>query len=189
MPFILPKAGEREYLTVNGITAIYIAENENGEAQLGTSRDLYQSLLALRRRERYAAIVAAYWLKAEADAALLCNAASEDTGSRMTVATLANRLEVAAERMNVALTDHETILAKVRSAVEYVDERLEEAQEAGQLRFFNRAFRQWRLQAKMHGRTMSYAEARARLRRSLYRQIAEGEPCAMVFPALEVLTA
>lgn len=189
MPFILPKSGEREYLTVNGIVAIYVTENEKGEAQVGATRDLHQSLLAVRRRDRYAAIVAAYWLKGEADAALICAAVLEDTGSKMTAITFTNRIEVAAERMNISITDHQTIMQRVRSAVEYVDERLVEAQAGGKLRFFNRAYRQWRLEAKAHGRTMSYAEARARLRRSLYRQIAAGEPCEIVFPALEVLTA
>jgi hypothetical protein len=184
MPFILPKGAAREYLTVNGIIAIYIAEHDD-EVDLGISRDLYQSLLAIRRLRRYAAIVAAYWLHSEAAAEAICAAVVEDTaGSRMTPAAVANRIEAAAERLNIPLTDHQTLLLRTQSAVAYIDERLAEAQANGSLRFFNQYYRAWRIEAKLQGRSMTYAEARARLRRSLYRQIASGEPSEVAFPRL-----
>jgi hypothetical protein len=184
MPFFLPRGAEREYLTVNGIVAIYIAESDEA-VMIGVSRDLYQSLIAVRRYHPYAAIVNAHWVKGELDAELICDAIGSRWDSKITAAVMANRIEAAAERLNIALTDHHVLLTKVREVVEYVDSKLAEAQEAGQLRFFNRAYRQWRLQAKANGRSMSYAEARARLRRSLYRQLADGEPIEFNFPQLE----
>jgi hypothetical protein len=152
---------------------------------IGVSRDLYQSLIAVRRHHKYAAIVGAYWVKGELDAGLICSQVLAGDCSKPTAAMAANRIEAAAERLNIAITDHRTLLTRVREVVEYVDSKLAEAQEAGQLRFFNRAYRQWRLEAKAHGRSMTYAEARARLRRSLYRQFAEGEPIEFNFPQLE----
>jgi hypothetical protein len=190
MPFILPKGAEREYLTVNGIVAVYIAELRDGEFALGVSHDLYQSLVAIRRQQyRYAAIVGAYWVKSDAEAALLCDEALAGGHSKPTRAMVANRIEAAAERLNIAVIEHQALLTRVREAVEYVESKLAEAQGNGQLQFFNRAYRQWRLQAKAYGRSMTYAEARARLRRSLYRQLAEGEPIEISFPALQSLTA
>jgi hypothetical protein len=189
MPFLLPKGAAREYLTANDIVAIYVVEIPEEAVMVGVSRDLYQTLIAVRRHHKYAAIVAAYWLKGEADAQLICDAALDGEASKVTPAMMANRIEAAAESLNIAVTDHQTILLKVRAAVQYVEERLAEAQEAGQLRFFNRAYRQWRLEAKAHGRSMTYAEARARLRYSLYRQIAQGEAIDIGFPAIERLTA
>jgi len=189
MPFILPKGAAREYLTANDIVAVYVVEVPDEAVMLGVSRDLYQTLLAVRRHHKFAAIVAAYWVKGEADAQVLCGAALDGERSLVTPAMISNRIEAAAEKFNIPITDHQTILIKVQAAVQYVEERLDEAQKAGALRFFNRAYRQWRLDAKAHGRSMSYAEARARLRRSLYRQIALGEATELRFPTLEALTA
>jgi len=109
----------------------------------------------------------------------------------MNARTLQARIEIAGDRMNLALTDHETIMTRVRMAVEYVESKIAEAQAAGELRWFNRAFREWRLEANARGRTMSYAEARARLRRAIYRQILFSEFCgiasmAAVFPTLDI---
>jgi hypothetical protein len=189
MPFFLPKGAEREYLTVNGIVAIYVVEIPDEGIMIGVSRDLYQTLIAVRRHHKYAAIVAAFWVKGEVDAEVICGAALAGEQSKPTAGMMLNRIEAAAERLNIAITDNETILTRVRDAVEYVENKLAEAQEAGHLRFFNRAYRDWRLQAKAHGRSMTYAEARARLRRALYRQIADGDGIEIRFPALDILTA
>jgi hypothetical protein len=73
------------------------------------------------------------------------------------------------------LTDHATIMERVSAAVAYVEDKIEQAQAAGELRWFNQAYQAWRLEAKAQGRVMTYAEARARLRRAIYRQILFGE--------------
>ena len=192
MVFILPRGAEREYLTVYGVVAIYVAKLPTGDAIVGTSRDLLQSLQAIRRRRAGAAIVAAYWAKDLVEAQRVCQEAARGSeGVRMTALTVQARIELAGDRLNLALTDHETIMTRVRMAVEYVESKIAEAQAAGELHWFNRAFREWRLEANARGRTMSYAEARARLRRAIYRQILFSEFCgvasmAAVFPQLEI---
>jgi len=192
LTFILPRGAEREYLTVYGVVAVYIVELPTGKTMLGTSRDLLQSLQAIRRRHTGAAIVAAYWAKDLVEAQRICQEAMRDSeGVLMNARTVQARIEIAGDRMNLALTDHETIMQRARMAVEYVEGKIAEAQAAGELRWFNRAFREWRLEANAHGRTMSYAEARARLRRAIYRQILFSEFCgiasmAAVFPTLDI---
>ena len=192
MTFILPRRAEREYLTVYGVVAVYVVELPTGETMLGTSRDLLQSLQAIRRRHTGAAIVAAYWAKDLVEAQRVCQEAMRDSeGVLMNARTVRARIETAGDRMNLSLTDHETIMQRARMAVEYVEGRIAEAQAAGDLRWFNCAFREWRLAAKARGRTMSYAEARARLRRAIYRQILFSEFCgiasmAAVFPQLDI---
>jgi len=192
MTFILPRGAEREYLTAYGVAAIYVAKLPTGEAMLGTSRDLLQSLQAIRRRRTGAAIVAAYWAKDLVEAQRICQEAMRDSeGVLMNARTVRARIETAGDRINVALTDHDLIMPRVRMAVEYVEGKIAEAQAAGELRWFNRAFREWRLEANAQGRTMSYAEARARLRRAIYRQILFSEfsgiaSMAAVFPTLDI---
>jgi hypothetical protein len=191
MAFILPRGAEREYLTVYGVVAVYVVELLTGETMVGTSRDLLQSLLSIRRRYEGAAIVSAHWVKDADEAQLICREIVRDSeGVLMNARTVRARIETAAARINVALTDHGAIMERVRAAVEYVEGKIAEAQASGELRWFNRAFRAWRLEAKQHGRTMSYAEARARLRRAIYRKILFGEVCEIaplpnVFPPLE----
>src|SRR6516164_6521283 len=192
MAFILPRGAEREYLTVYGVVAVYVVELPTGKTMLGTSRDLLQSLQAIRRRHIGAAIVAAYWAKDLVEAQRICQEAMRDSeGVLMNARTVQARIESAGDRMNVALTDHDLIMQRVRMAVEYVEGKIAEAQAAGELHWFNRAFREWRLKANARGRTMSYAEARARLRRAIYRQILFSEFCgiasmAAVFPTLDI---
>jgi hypothetical protein len=189
MPFILPRGREREYLTANGVVAIYVADLDDDKAMVGTSRDLAQSLYAIRRQHRYAAIMAAFWVGGHAEATAICREVNRDTGSLMNSKTLIERIKLVAGQLGFTINDHDSILLRARAAVSFIDERLIVAQQTGQLRFFNQAYQRWRLDAHALGKGMSYAEARARLRRSLYQQIAAGEPAELRFPALEALTA
>jgi hypothetical protein len=192
LTFILPRRAEREYLTVYGVVAVYVARLPTGEAFVGASRDLLQSLQAIRRRHAGAAIVCAYWAKDLVEAQRVCQEAMRGSeGVLMNARTVRARIETAGDRMNLSLTDHETIMQRARMAVEYVEGKIVEAQAAGELRWFNCAFREWRLAANARGRTMSYAEARARLRRAIYRQILFSEfsrigSMAAVFPTLDI---
>src|ERR1700741_1295654 len=176
MAVILPPRAEREYLTAYGVVAVYVAKMPTGNAMAGISRDLLPSLISIRRRHVGAAIVAAYWAKDADDAQLIRDEIERNSdGVLMTARALQARIELAAARANVLLTDHDTIMERVRLAVDYVEDRIEQAQAAGELRWFNQAYQSWRLEAKAQGRVMTYAEARARLRRAIYRQILLGE--------------
>ena len=192
MAFILPRGAEREYLTAYGVVAIYVAKMPTGNAMAGTSRDLLQSLISIRRRHTGAAVVAAYWAKDADDAELVrAEALQASDGVLMTARALQARIDLAAARANVLLTDHATIMERVSAAVAYVEGKIAEAQAAGELRWFNQAYRAWRLEAKAQGRVMTYAEARARLRRAIYRQILFGEAGEIavmpkLFPSLRI---
>ena len=67
------------------------------------------------------------------------------------------------------------MLIRARAAVAHIERQIAQAQATGELQWFNRAYRSWRLQAKQYGRSMSYAEARARLRQKLFRQLLSNE--------------
>ena len=135
MTFILPRGAEREYLTVYGVVAVYVAQLPTGEAMFGTSRDLLQSLQAIRRHHAGAAIVCAYWAKNADEAQLVCSDVARDSeGVLMNARTVQARIEIAGDRMNLALTDHETIMTRARMAVEYVEGKIAEAQAVGDLR-------------------------------------------------------
>ncbi len=65
-----------------------------------------------------------------------------------------------------------------------------EAEANGGLRWFNQTYREWRLAAKAEGRSMTYAEARARLRRHMFREVYASEYVAVsksIFPPLRTL--
>jgi len=85
------------------------------------------------------------------------------------------KVENVAAHMGIALTEHATVLSRARTAVAYIEQRIKQAQATGELSWFNSAYRAWRLEAKQVGRGMSYAEARARLRKNLFRQILSNE--------------
>jgi hypothetical protein len=191
MALVLPRAAEREYLTLYGLAAVYVAALASGPTMVGTSRDLLQSLISIRRRFRTAVIVGAYWTKDETEAKLIAaevnrSIAHGEEGLLVANAkTAARRVEDVAAQMNLQLVPHGTILYRVREAVTFIEQKIAEAQLNGDLREFNRQFRKWRLEALKQGRTMSYREARARLRRALYKQIL-ADSGMQIFPTLDV---
>ncbi|KWV60354.1 hypothetical protein AS156_29465 [Bradyrhizobium macuxiense] len=62
-------------------------------------------------------------------------------------------------------------MARVKSAVRHVQEVIDAANATGELAWFNTAYRAWRLDAKKIGSGMSYAEARARLRKAVTKRL------------------
>lgn len=196
MALHLPKAAEREYIATSGICAVYVAALPAGPAYVGISRDLLHTLRALRHRWPALLITAAFWMQAKSDARLICREVNRCLAQGQQGLLVANaktaqrKVENVAAHMGIVLTDHETVLTRARTAVAYIEQQIEQAQAAGQLHEFNRAYRSWRLQAKQFGRTMSYAEARARLRQKLFRQLltndGQNEP-APLFPPLATI--
>jgi hypothetical protein len=177
----LPRGAEREYLAIYGIVAVYVAALPAGSAFVSFSRDLLHSSLSLRRRWPALQITAAFWVRDKTEARLICREVNSslprgDDGLLVANAKTAQReVENIAAHMNIALTEHDVVLLRARAAVDYIEQQIEQAQAAGQLSWFNHAYRAWRLEAKQYGRSMSYAEARARLRQNLFRQILSNE--------------
>jgi hypothetical protein len=196
MALKVPRGAEREYIAASGIVAIYVAALPSGPTRVGMSRDLLHSLLAIRRRWMGTIITCAYWLQSETDARLIMrevynSLAHGNEGLLVANAkTAQRRIENVAAHMGILLTDHGTVLQRARCAVQYIEQQIEQAQANGELSWFNAAYREWRLQARSQGRTMVYAEARARLRRAMFRQILDVESQevpASLFPALRTL--
>jgi hypothetical protein len=138
-------------------------------------------------------ITCAYWVKDKTEARLICREVNSSLGRGdegllvATAKTAQRKVENVAAHMGIALTEHDTVLLRARSAVAFIEQRIEQAQAAGELRWFNSAYRAWRLEAKQVGRGMSYAEARARLRQNIFRQILTSEVqigSIQIFPPL-----
>ncbi|TYL87418.1 hypothetical protein [Bradyrhizobium cytisi] len=182
MALKLPRGAEREYLAIYGIVAVYVGALPSDESVVGFSRDLLHSLLTLRRQWRGLRISCAYWARDRSEARLIATEVNarllRHPERRVLLAdakTAQRQIENTAAHMGIPLTDHQTVLMRTRSAVAFIEERIAQAQAAGELHEFNRSFRAWRLEAKQLGRGMSYSEARARLRKNLFRQILTSE--------------
>jgi hypothetical protein len=177
MALRLPRGAEREYIAAANVQAVYVAALPSGPAFVSISRDLLHSLIALRRRWNGIRITSAHWLEGKTEARLICrevNASLPRGPSGLLVATAKTaqrRVENVAARMNVTLTDHADLMLRAQAAVAFIEGKIEQQHACGELAWFNQAYREWRIAAKSVGRTMSYAEARARLRRRMFRDV------------------
>jgi hypothetical protein len=198
MPFRVPHGAEREYLATYGIVAIYVAALPSGPTLVGISRDLHRSLQAIRRRWFDARIIFSAWVKDRTEATLIAREVNRvlphsDSGLLAASARDAQRrVENVAAHMGITLTDHDTVMVRVRAAVNLVAGMIDAAQANGDLAWFNTAYRAWRIEAKAQGRVMTYGEARARLRRVVVCQLLDsgchavtGALIPKIFPPLE----
>jgi hypothetical protein len=192
----LPRAAEREYIAAANVVAVYVAALPSGPSYVSTSRDLLHSLIALRRRWSGIRIVSAHWLEGKTEARLIwreVNAGLPRGASGLLVANAKaaqRHVENVAARMNITLTDHADLMVRAQAAVGFIESHIREAEANGGLRWFNQAYREWRLAAKAEGRSMTYAEARARLRRHMFREVYASEYVVVsksIFPPLRTL--
>jgi hypothetical protein len=106
---------------------------------------------------------------------------SLDVGRVLRVAR-ADSLDVvkAAATLGVRLVEHGAALQRTEQIVAKLDARLDRAQRAGDLGFFNRTYKLRRQQAQAEGRSfMPYSAAQARLRKAIVG-VAAGEAPAIV---------
>lgn len=199
MEFEIPHGAEREYLIIFGVAAVYIGTSPIGEPCIvGATRDVNLTLRSMRRKWLQSEISCAYWVKdrdiAEAIAAEVNSVLPHDQQHRLAVRaeTAARQIERLARAWQVLLTDHHAAMARVKSAVRHVQEVIDAANATGELAWFNTAYKAWRLDAKKHGAGMSYAEARARLRKAVTKRLitldvidCSDTLLAEIFPALQ----
>jgi hypothetical protein len=177
MTLKLPRGAEREYIAASNIHAVYVAALETGPSLVATSRDLLHSLIAIRRRWMGAIISCAYWMQQKSDARLIVRQVYDELGHSdegLLVAhakTAQRKVENVAAHMGITLTEHDVVLMRAKSAVASIEGRIDELQQTGGLREFNKSYRAWRLQAQQIGRGMSYREARSRLRQKIFREL------------------
>ena len=176
--FEIPHGAEREYLITFGVAAVYIGTSPVGVPSIvGASRDLNLTLRAMQRKWPGSEIAWAFWVKdrdtAEAVAAEINGALPHDQEGLLAVRGEIARLQIeaTASGWNIPLTTHDAAMARVKSSVRRVREMIDAANASGELAWFNAAYRAWRLDAKKVGTGMSYAEARARLRKAVTKRL------------------
>lgn len=172
----LPRGVEREYLQVFGVAAICVVTlPQQGEpCEVFVTRDLERSFQVWRRRWLCSEIVAAFWVRDRATAAMVVKLVDQrlphdDTG-RLAVPVdrvMAEIAMVARDNSTIRMTAHEVVMLRIRTATDRVDDVLRAANGTGDLAWFNRAFKNYRAQ----GGRMFYAEARARLRRAITKRL------------------
>src|SRR5262245_40250357 len=146
MPIPAVSPAIRSYLSAFGAVAIVL-----------TSKG---SIIAVPNPTGYEA---AWWVK-KADAQRLVDEARER-----------GDVEAAAKRLGIAITPHEIDLMRTDKALARLDTILADAQRNGDLRAFNKTYRQQRLAAVAAGSNyMPYNTAEKRLRRALVEVIAAG---------------
>ncbi len=171
----LPTGDERVYIAAYGIAAVYVAARPDGRAIIRCSRDLLLSDLAIKRRwSRAAHITFACWVEERDDAVRIVRAVNDDRTSLVSVRHAQRRIEQAAERLGIDLTEHQVVLERAADAVKIINAKIDEFQETGDLKWFNRAYRRWRIEAAKHGITLPYGLALTRLRRRMVHDILFG---------------
>jgi hypothetical protein len=175
----IPRGPARSYLIVSGAATIYIATassvrmcgspGRKTRVIVGTTRDLWLTLCELRKKFPDAAIVYAMWAKDIGTAKRVVTGVRDDYAEvYQAEAALALRMM----RCNVVLTEHHIVMLRVRRALERINAKITAANKSGQLRWFNRAYRASRLQAKENGCGMvPYFYARTKLRNEMVKQL------------------
>ena len=176
MPIPFPTADERAYIKAYGIAAIYVAARPDGRAIVRCSRDLLLSAAAMYRRwaSRHFHIVAAYWVEDLAEARRILALVGEDRGCLVSIERAQHRIIQSAVRLDIQITEHALVLDRASSAVFFVANKIQEFHDKGQLKWFNRAYRTWRLQARAYGVTLTYGQALTCLRRRMFCNILFG---------------
>jgi hypothetical protein len=189
----LPAGPVQEYITIAGIAAVYVASSSSGACRIDVTRDPKRTQTMLRKQDHDLTIVGAFWVDDAKTATKIANRISKPSwGASLTEAEATAQITATAAEMKVHLTEHAAVIQRVESAVAHVKMTLEQARKNGGLKWFNRAFHDFRLRAKTCGHPpMTYAQARARLRRAVVQRVLSGkhsefgaEILLQVFPEL-----
>ncbi len=148
----VPNKDELVFLSSFGASAISLAS-------VPIRRSLVACGLAHRRRS---AITDIWWAHGQAEAEVVVDRAGPDLDASPEAAREA--IITAARQLGVVLTDNTAALTRTRAAIAHLDAQLAEAQRRGALKFFNSAYRDYRVKAA-GGRFMTYQAALGELRR------------------------
>lgn len=179
----IPKQADREYFRAFGIVALFVAASPTRvPCLIGYTRDLGSSLESIRARWHWSiGMTHAWWMANQRDARRVLDAVNAvypvDSRGLFDVEAdrIAAKLEHAATTYAVTLTPHADAMHRVQLAVARVDVVIEQANTAGELRWFNRAYRAWRTARPVEvAAALPYALARTRLRAAMVRRIAKG---------------
>ena len=178
-----PRGAEREYLTILGIVAIYVATMPTGACIVGSTGDVHRSLQHIRRCSSGAEINFALWVKDRRAADAIVREVNSPGHRAETSADLVQQIRMVAEALNIPVTEHDVVMARVSAAVELIERKIAEASRSGELKWFNEAYRTWRMS---RGRAMTYRAARARLRKAVMQSglSADGAMTRELLPAI-----
>jgi hypothetical protein len=178
-PLELPDFAARVYLSKFAVGVVYVISGPHGSPCLigAGGADLADALTAARRRwpHDHAPVLAAAWwcfdrrtaqqVAVLAMASDLCHAQREGLCLAVTLVEATAGITAAAGRLRFRLTDHATVLARIRATGFALEGELTAAQEAGQLKTFNQEYAKRRRAAQAAGKRFPhYSIARARLR-------------------------
>jgi hypothetical protein len=165
----LPRA-VRDYLA--GFNLGCIVVRPTGEIQVVGANHL----------ARMSSVAALWWTQDRATAHQVVRAIGEQRPGSVEEAVA--EIRAAAVRCDVVLSEHSVVLARAQSALSQLDGKLAVAQSKGDLQFFNRAYREYRLACKQRGEhRMPYNIALAKLRK-LLAAAAAGAPVSDLVAAV-----
>lgn len=169
----LPTGAEREYLDAIGIVAVYVATIDHF-CIVRSSRDLAASEQSLRQVWPEARIVSAWWVREKLQADRLVNEFRMNLIHDLIPCDAEQAREAllkSAELQGVKLTEHATVIKRASAAAARIRETLNVANGRGELAWFNRAYRAYRMQIQGRRKAMNYAAARARLCKAMARRL------------------
>jgi hypothetical protein len=144
----------RDYLSEFNLGCILVSST--GEIQVVGANHL----------ARMSSVAALWWTQDRATAHQVVRAIGEQRPGSLEKATA--EILAAAKRIDAVLSEHSTVLARAQAALSQLDGKLAAAQRAGDLKFFNQSYRQYRLDCKERGEHgMPYNVALAKLRKIL----------------------
>jgi hypothetical protein len=146
----LPNKDELIFLSSFGATAISLA-----------TVPIRRSLVACGLCHR--TITDIWWTHSRGEAEAMIERAGPDLDAE----TARDVILAAARRLGIRLTDNATALARCRAAIAHLDQQLAEAQQRGALKFFNQAYREYRVTRPAGGRFLTYQAALGELRRQI----------------------
>lgn len=173
----IPQGAEREYIAVYGIAAIYVARRPDGRAIVRCARDLALADRALRRRWPGAYIGHVYWAPSHQEARRILRDVVEDRGSLTIIDRACKNIIKTADRLGIPLHDHTDVVVRAEEVVKFIDEKIALANRNGGMKWFNCAYKEWRVQAEAHGVSRSktmFKVALSYLRKRMYRNIIDG---------------
>jgi len=186
MDLELPSHQARNYLLAYGVVAVYIATPPGGRpCMIGTSHDLTQSSSYIKRAwSPVVDITRAWWVQTKEEAEALERAVISVWWEQRINAT---RLDITGEQAlntitriafekGITIHDHDDVMSKANSAVRKVTEEINHAQATGGLKWFNRAYKAYRLACKAAGENvMPYDYVIVRLISVLVGRVARRE--------------
>lgn len=180
MTIELPNHDARQYLRAFNVAAIYVAAGlDRRWCLVAVTRDLDQT----RARIHNAGLdlISIYWVRERKLGDRLIADLARHTpmsNGRVEASTeyVAALIESAAARHGITLTPNDRTLARVETANRHVAQAMVSANTRGDLQWFNRAYREHRIGHPDD--TVSYGQARNRLRHMMVERIASGDNVA-----------